>query len=75
MPQSRGMDSEQIKAAAEAAAEQILKGGQSVSQGDMSVSQAPLSAVKAILDHEEGKAARKAGLRPLFRNINLGGVS
>lgn len=69
------MESEQIKAAAEAAAEQILKGGQSVSQGDMSVSQAPLSAVKAILDHEEGKAARKAGLRPLFRNINLGGVS
>ena len=74
MPQSRGMDSEQIKAAAEAAAEQILKGGQSVSQGDMSVSQAPLSAVKAILDHEEDKAARKAGLRPLFRNIDIGGV-
>jgi len=68
------MDSEQIKSAAEAAAEQILKGGQSVSQGDMSVSQAPLSAVKAILDHEEGKAARKAGLRPLFRNIDIGGV-
>ena len=75
MPQSRGMDNEQIKAAAEAAAEQILKGGQSVSQGDMSVSQAPLSVVKAILDHEEDKAARKTGLRPLFRNINLGGVS
>ena len=75
MPQSRGMDSEQIKAAAEVAAEQILKGGQSVSQGDMSVSQAPLSAVKAIIDHEEDKAARKAGLRPLYRNINLGGFS
>jgi len=74
MPQSRGMDKEPIKAAAEAAAEQILKGGQSVSQGDMSVAQAPLSAIKAILDHEEGKAARKAGLRPLFRNIDIGGV-
>lgn len=75
MPHSWGMDSEQIKAAAEAAAEQILKGGQSVSQGDMSVAQAPLSAIKAIIDHEEDKAARNTGLRPLFRNINLGGVS
>ena len=75
MPQSRGMDNKQIKAAAEAAAEQILKGGQSVSQGDMSVAQAPLPAIKAIIDHEEDKAARKTGLRPLFRNINIGGVS
>ena len=75
MPQSRGMDKEPIKEAAEAAAAQILQGGQSVSQGDMSVAQAPLSAIKAIIDHEEDKAARKAGLRPLFRNINLGGIS
>lgn len=68
------MDNEQIKTAAEAAVESILSGGQQVSQGDMSVSQAPLSAVKSLLDHEEDKAARKAGLRPLFRNINLSGV-
>ena len=75
MPQSRGMDKEPIKEAAEAAAAQILQGGQSASPVDMSVPQAPLAAVKAIIDQEEDKAARKAGLRPLFRNINLGGVS
>ena len=43
MPQSRGMDKEPIKEAAEAAAAQILQGGQSVSQGDMSVAQAPVA--------------------------------
>jgi hypothetical protein len=53
----------------------ILAFGQSVSQSDMQVSRASLRDSYSILTHEANRQARRAGRRPLFRSLNISGVS
>lgn len=64
-----------LKTKAQTAIERTLDGGQSITQGDMQVSQASLASAHAVLVHEEQRLAKKSGRRPLFRGINLSGMS
>jgi len=63
-----------IKDIAQGSVEDTLANGQSVSVENMSKSNASLREAHAIMVHEDDRAARKTGRRPLFRGINLSGV-
>jgi hypothetical protein len=69
------MSDQTIREAADSAASDILENGQYVMQGDMQVTRASLRDVHGVLTHEDNRAARKAGRRPLMRAVNLSAVN
>ena len=60
---------------AEAAVEAVLDGGQASTIGDVSIQKTPASAAYSILQAERDAGAQKAGRRPLFRGVNMGGMA
>jgi hypothetical protein len=69
------MSNEDIASKAKESVEQTLQSGERVQQGDMSVSRVPLRDAHSILEREDDRQARRKGRRPLFRGLNLSGVS
>lgn len=70
-----GMSDSTICTAAKASVAATLAQGQSSTIGDMSITNANLRDAQSIIAEEENKTARKSGRRPLFRSLDLSGVS
>jgi hypothetical protein len=52
-----------------------LTGGQEKSIGDVSIRRVDAMDAYEIMERERSHAARRSGKRPLFRGVNLGGLS
>lgn len=63
-----------VEELADQAIEQVLGSGQSVSIDGVTVSKASLRDAIYVRNQERQEAARRSGMRPLFRGINMSGV-